>query len=231
MKGFSGLVGPDGRSALPEGVIDPECEDLAMDPEVEEKLSELFRNAVGGDDELKARYKLDVIFQRERSAHRAYPGMIVAWTNGSFSHGGGDEAVYFCTSRVEAKDGGERTCLAPIDLKLISGRVAVCPSCRTAVRPQELQGQRFARLHTQQWAELITKYFQLLECSADIRIGVFASDLRRVSNEELERDRGGERLYRARNNRTYVIYPLSAIVRDTTAGADMQDRIKAFLSA
>lgn len=233
MRGFTGLVGPDGRSALPEGIVDTSegAESLRLDQALEEKLNDVFKSAVEDLDNVRARFKLELVFVEGRSAYRAYPGLVVAWTNGGFANGGGDESIMFCGNEIEAKGGGTKQCCAPIDPKLVSRGVAVCASCQRASNPKKLQGQRFARLYTQQWVDLLVQYFVLLGCNADIRIGIMRGELRKASGLELERNHGGEKLRAVRDSREWIIYPLGNIIKDTASGSSLQKCFRAFLSA
>jgi len=160
----------------------------------------------------------------------SYPGVIVAWTNGGFASGGGDEVVYFCTASVE-KDGETRSCNAPLDLKFVSREIAVCPTCCNVIKPQELTGQVMARLTSQNWAKLLTRMFMLLEANADIRMGFMPGDLRGAAKVEQDKPRHGDVLNRVRLERNWVHYALKDIIRDTSTGSSLYQRIRVFLEA
>ena len=215
-------------SAVPEGIRDlvRTGDDLSLDPETEEKLHQLWEEAANYS-ELKAKYKLEVVFTERRSKHAPFSGFVMAWSNGGFAHGGGDEVIYFCTSKNEKG----RQCNNPLDLKWIGGQNAVCPKCRNVIEVEKLMGQIYAKLPHQHWATLITRVFRILDCDADIRLGVLRGDLRTASNAEQERDLQGDKLNKVRLDRRWVVYPLSNIIKDTSAGADLYGRIRAFLSA
>ena len=86
-----------------------------------------------------------------------YLGVVCIWTNGGFSHGGGDEVVYLCSGQTTNKQDEIITCGAPIDLKFVSHDVAVCAKCKSALVPKEMTGQIIAKLSGQNWAKLMTK--------------------------------------------------------------------------
>lgn len=227
-----GLVGPDGRSALPPGIVDHAegADSIAVSQEVQDRLDQIFKE--GKLEEVKASYKLEVAINEERSMIKPYWGLVTAWTNGGFNHGGGDEAVYFCPSKVD-KNGETRTCSAPIDLKWIGKGAALCPTCRNAVLPKELAGQVGFRLTTQNWAAVITRMWLGLGGDADIRLGVMRGQIR-ARTEDILKARSlnaGDKLDDLRTKRDWAIYPLRNIIRDTAAGADLQGRIRAFLSS
>jgi len=228
MTAYQGIVGADGRSIVPDGVVDTSygAESVEVSPEVQARLDDLFK---GQDlDNIKARYKLEVAINDERSRDRPFTGLITAWTNGGFNSGGGDEAVYFCSSLVN-----DRTCSAPLDLKWIGKHTALCPSCRQAIEPKELAGQIGAKLTFAGWAGLITKIWNRLGGDADIRIGVMTGSLHRRTEDVLQGGMAsaGDKLDNLRGKREWSIYPLRNIVKDTAAGADLQGRILAFISA
>jgi hypothetical protein len=226
----SGYVKADGTSAVPDGVVDLAAagQDLVLDAAVAEKLETVWKDVERS--ELKARYKLEVAFTEDRSVHRPFSGFVVALTNGGFAHGGGDEAVYFCIGDVE-RDGVPRKCHAPLDLKWVGRDAAVCPVCRSVVRPADLAGQIYAKLPMQHWASLITRIFYKLGCDADLRIGTMRGDLRRATELEQVRERRGEHLNGVRLQRQWVIYPLANILKDTASGASLSSRVRAFLHA
>lgn len=230
-KGVGGLVGPDGQSILPAGIVDHAegAEGVNLSPEVQARLDAIFKS---GLEEIKGTYKLELaIDEAERSSIKPYWGLVTAWTNGGFAHGGGDEAVYFCSVVVE-KNGQQRTCSAPIDLKWIGASAAICPTCRHAIDPKELAGQVGFRLTTQNWAAVLTRMWLTLGGSADIRLGVMQGGIRAKTDDILKRvsNSAGDKLDDLRGKRRWASYPLKNIIKDTSAGADLQMRIRDFLA-
>ena len=230
-RAYQGVVGPDGRSATPAGIVDTSAgaDDVVVSEEVQRRLKLLFNEEI---DTLKASYKLEVVFTEARSVHAPFGGIVSAWTNGGFAHGGGDQAVYFCPSPVE-KNGQTRTCSTPLDLKWISKKMALCPVCRNSIEPKELAGQMFFKLTHQNWALVITRMFVALNNDADIRLVTMGGDLRRLTDAAIKGDKTArpEHFGQLRDDRHAVVYPLKNIVKDTSAGADLLGRIRAFLTA
>lgn len=225
---MSGYVDGEGRSAVPEGIVDMAAlgDTVQLSAEVEERVKKALE---GLDDpnEVRARYKLEVVFTDERSMHRPFGGFVTAWTNGGFAHGGGDEAVYFCTGAR-----GDRRCDSPLELKWLGRDHAVCPVCRSVIDVQDLTGQVWAKLPVQGWTTLVTHMFQKLECDADLRIGMLRGDLIRTTLKEQDRTRASaEAVDRIRHDRRWLRYPLRNVLKDTAAGADLTARIRAFLTA
>lgn len=214
-------VRPDGHE------LDDKIQDIELSPEQEAEVQQAFSDLVGPDDELQARYKLELYFMEKRSIHKPFGGFLFAWTNGGFAHGGGDESIYFCPTKL---DSGKQ-CLHPIHIQFISKRVAVCEKCKQAHDPRHLVGQIWAKLSFQKWSELITRYFRILGSSADIRLGMMPGDLHGATKREMEKPCYGEILNKIRMERQWVIYELHRIVQDTSNGAELEGRIRAFLSA
>jgi len=223
----TGYVGADGRSNVPEGFDGlEEIEDQKLSQEMEESLHELWKASGIESDQAKAKFKLEVVFHDDRSEHKPYLGTVVAWTNGGYMNGGGDESIYFCPAETE-----KGRCFTPIDIRLVQGDMAVCPSCRRATNALKLIGQITARLPTQRWVDLLSKMFHRLGSDADIRVGHFRGDIRVASAIEMETPRHGERLDRVYRDRVWVIYPLKEMMRDVHTGSSIQSRIRALLSA
>jgi hypothetical protein len=227
----TGTVDASGNSAIPQGLFDmAELGNKLEDSELDDRIAALLK-AENPPEEVKAKFKLEVIFTESRTIHAPLTGVVMAWTNGGFMHGGGDEVVYFCPKMVDAPNGGTTMCREPLSILFVSKRIAVCPKCKATSDPKELVGQFFAKLPMEKWATLVTKMFGVLGCNADIRIGTMRGDLRRANEREDEKYMRGEHLDRVRNSREWVIYPLRNIIKDTAAGADLYNRMRAFLSA
>lgn len=230
-KGHRGLVGPDGKSVLPAGVVDSSegAESVVISEEIQRRLDQIYKEEEL--DKVKAKYKLELAINDERSTIKPYWGLVTAWTNGGFRHGGGDEAIHFCPVLVE-KNGQTRTCSAPIDLKWIGKAAAICPTCRNAIKPADLCGQVGFRATTQNWAIIMTKMWASLGGDADIRLGVMRGKIRARTDDILQKVSlgAGDKLDDLRLKREWAIYPLKNIIKDTAAGADLTKRVYAFLS-
>jgi hypothetical protein len=230
---ITGLVGPDGKSALPAGIVDHAegADDVAVSEEVQKRLDQIFKD--GNLDNLKARYKLELCVHADaRSTIKPYFGIVTAWTNGGFNSGGGDEVVYFCPVILD-KDGQSRTCSSPIDLKWIGKSAAICPTCRNAFKPDDLCGQVGFRFTTQNWAAVIARMWVGLGGDADIRLGIMRGRIRERTDDIMMRTslKAGDKLDELREKREWAIYPLRNIMKDINAGAALQARILHFISS
>lgn len=173
-----------------------------------------------------AKYKVEVFFGRQRSMHAAFPGCISLWESGNQLHGGGDTKVYECPSA----DLGHGPCNGIIGGSSQGYGHLVCPACLHTWRGDEVSGERLARLTTQNWAELIYRYYVRAGHNADIYMKYTPMDLREASSLEQVRQHMGEKLGKVRGSRRLAIYPLKNIISDVSAGADIVRRFQAFLS-
>lgn len=229
-----GLVSPTGESAIRQLTGDNSIfdmvatgKDLQVSPEVEEQIQALMGTMTETGE---AKFLLDIYFNEERSIHRPFSGFLMAWTNGGFAHGGGDEKVYFCPSKVE-RNGQTKICAAPMAPNLIKHGVGVCVTCQQPSRDKQFVGEVYFKLGMSSWAAVIERYFFRLECNADIRLGIMRGDLRKTTEIEQTSERQGELLENLRFRREWVRYSLKSIIKDGTSGATLESRLNAFLRA
>lgn len=180
-----------------------------------------FRRVVD-PDKTAAKYKLEVQFSQERSAHKPFAGSVHFWLSGTQLHGGGDELIYPCPDDL---------CGGLIPPKLNSDGVAVCPTCkRTWASDHDLKESTFYKLPIRKWAEVVARDWQRLEHNADVYLKFHPVDIRPLAMIELKRGCGGEKLDHARNSRRVAIYELSRILQDINAGAELSRCVFAFLT-
>src|SRR5690606_41702028 len=55
------------------------------------------------DDQIKAKYKLEVLFGKARSTWKPTSGALTFWENGSKFHGGGDAKIYLCPGKLTGR--------------------------------------------------------------------------------------------------------------------------------
>lgn len=208
--------------------------EMQLAAEVQTRLNDIIGECLNDG---KAKYKLEVYFPHERLRNAHYPGLISMWSNGGFAHGGGDHNIYLCTEKVEKDNGQTGSCANVVDIRFFTkdedgNPIAICQACKSAVDVEDLCGQIFARLTTENWAKLILKVFQRLELDADINITLVDGKLRDNTTSELEvKYQKGDLINKSRNDRVHIQYPLKHIIRDTSNGSDLYGRIKAFLEA
>lgn len=229
----AGHVRADGTSTaiLPAGVHDMvELGNLVqLTPEVEARLKAL---NLEPPRETSAKFKLEVYFKGGPRKGVEVRGLINAWSNGGFLNGGGDAIVYFCPHVVDAGSGVKYTCLNPIDVRFSATDAAVCTKCRTVTHPKDLVGQVINTLSTARWAQLLVRFFHVLECDTDLRMNVSTGEsIIKAAALETERNRGGEVYAKHAEKREWIVYSLRSIIEDTSKGSSLETRIKAFLEA
>lgn len=176
-----------------------------------------------------ASYKLEVMFNDERSYHKAFGGVVTWWESGSKLHGGGDAKIYLCPGK-ELKG---TQCEAFLFDSHNGMNFIVCPECGSLWKGEEVYGEVFYRLPIEKWADVLLSWFVRLGLDADIRIKYARDDIRTVAMREQEKQMGGEILLEARSDkrRSTAVYPLHNIIKDTSAGAGLRERILAFLKS
>jgi hypothetical protein len=229
------MVNAEGESAIKEMTGNPDIfdmvaagKDLKLTPELEAQMAESMKALLPSED--AGKFLLEIVFVEDRSMHRPFSGMLMAWMNGGFAGGGGDEKVYFCPNKVE-RNGQMKVCAAPMPPKLIKHGIGICLSCRQPSEDKKFIGEVFFKLPMQHWVAVVTRYYARLESNCDLKISVMHGDLRKVAAEEQARELRGEKLESTRRMREAVRYPLKSIIRDTGSGATLESAFKAFLTA
>lgn len=190
-----------------------------------QKLDEFFGQRV------VAKYKIEVVFGKERSTWKPCAGAISFYVSGSKLNGGGDEKLYLCP-RPDC--GGIIPPLRRFVKQTKDGRAIAhvpCPHCGVMWPENDLIGEIFCRLAPKDWALAILRLFAKFEHNADIYVKYHPTDIRAKTAMEVARPRGGEEMNKARKQRGLHIYPLKNIIKDTGAGAQLYDRILAFITA
>lgn len=179
------------------------------------------------DKEVKAKYKLEILFGKARSMAKPTVGVLSFWASGAKLHGGGDDKLYLCPGlRL-----GRNQCQALLLEQYNNSQGIVCPSCGTMWKHEEVIGELFFNLPMRKWAEVIYKYYRLCDYNADIYLKHAPEDIRSVAKAQSDKATwaGTKALDRTRDRRAKHIYPLRNIIKDTSAGADLLSRFYAFL--
>lgn len=209
-----------------------ECLDEAAVPELtEERKHDLaVRDATVQklfDSAVKGRYKIELFFREVRSAKGLRTGQLQVFENGTKLNGDGDAKVYFCPGKLLRRS----ECQGIIPYDAAGYGYLVCPSCKTAWKEEEVYGEILGVWHPQTWADLLERTFRQLGNSADIYAKYPKFDIRDAANKEQQKELRGELLNRVRAPRIRVIYPLANILKDTSAGAELNKRFLAFLTS
>lgn len=179
------------------------------------------------DQSVKGRYKIDVFFREVQTVNGLRTGMLQVFENGTKLNGDGDAKVYFCPGDKLRGSG----CQGVIPYDSTGYGFLVCPSCVTTWKEEEVYGEILANWFPQGWADQIERTFRQLGSSADIYVKYPRFSLQKASEQEQEKELRGDKLNAVRSARKRVIYPLRNILQDTSAGADLNKRILAFLKA
>lgn len=174
-----------------------------------------------------ARYKIELFFGKARRLYEPTPGIISLWESGSKLHGGGDSKIFICPGKLLKRN----DCQAVIPEAANVSSTHFCSSCRVTWSGKEVIGEHIANLPMKKWAEVLFQYFQRLGYNADIYLKYAPDDIRTTAALEQEKNRGGEMYAKTRSRRSKLLYPLSHIIKDTAAGADLLGRFVAFLMA
>lgn len=173
-------------------------------------------------DALQSRYRLQIMFRgRERSTWKPMFGQLSFWEGAAAAYGGGDAKIYLCPE-----------CLKPLPNNASGGGLYACPVCSKAWKGEQVVGEILARNTVQNWARCILFYFQKLGMNVDLILrSQPVADIRVLSEQEQERDRGGEFIEPMRASRQPVVYPLKNIIKDLHNGGDLEKRILAFIKS
>jgi hypothetical protein len=173
----------------------------------------------------KARYKIELTLSGDRRRIQAVAGLLVFWESGAMLHGGGDGALYICPGKHLKRN----DCAAFMNGDCQALGTWICPKCQTQWKPADVIGQLGFRLTMQNWAVVLHRYYIALGGNADLVMSYMPDTIRGVAEREQQKQLGGDLLGRVRGRRTKVVYPLANIIKDTSAGAGLYNRIYAFL--
>jgi len=179
------------------------------------------------EKECIGKYKIELLFSYSRSLRNPTAGALSVWESGAKLHGGGDAKVYFCPGRVR----GVNDCEHVIPADNANFGHCLCPGCGTVWEAQYVLGEVMGRYTMQTWAEILLKYYQILDHNADIYIKQPKSDIRAAARAEQEKQLKGDKLNVVRAGMRKVIYPLKRIIADTSAGADLYTQFHTLLKS
>lgn len=175
-----------------------------------------------GFDNIKAGYKIEIMFGPKRTPQGPNAVCIQLWESGKRLDGDADDRMYWCRDVAMDSNLG---CGKPIPSGAIHNDIAICPSCQMAIRADKLTGEQIHFITTQNLALKVEAVFHDLKDNADIYCKYDQSDIR---YQAVLREKGFEK---ARWLRGMFIYPLKNIIKDTSAGSTIASRFRAFFSA
>jgi hypothetical protein len=172
--------------------------------------------------ELRAKWKIEVTFMRNRTPKGLNAYGVRIWESGRALNGEGDVLAFWC---LNADPDSNEGCRNIISSDFIKEGVAFCPHCKRTIRADMLTDMVGGNVYMDSLAKYLAGLFRKLNSSADIYLKFHREDIRYVA---MVRAKGGEK---AEKMKGLHIYPLKNIIKDTSAGADLGKRILAFLSA
>ena len=199
------------------------------------------------DQPIKAKYKLEVHFGPDRSSlhHKLMAALVTIWESGRRLHGGGDEKMYWC---------GYDDCGKPFSTDNFSYMHAVCPKCLRELmldpysRQEQIDylkregrssegieklpivvGEKLMKQAPPAIASFLAKTWHALECHADIYLKFHPKDIR-IDKAQIDH-KVFDKVNLAHAKREPLIYPLGRILKDTTAGGDLEANILAMITA
>jgi len=198
--------------------------------------------------EKKAKFKIEVSFGKDRTPTgqpRGNIAVVSVYESGKRFDGGGDVMAYWCdrvdegSGLVEFSPGRKRAqmgCRKVIteefithatvptkDHKTASIKRAVCPHCHRQWNAGAITGQVYGRWTSATLARVLSDMWVRLDGDADIYLKYHYTDIRCIA---MERNMGTAA---ARAHRGAVIYPLQNIMKDTSGGASIENRLKVFV--
>ncbi|TXH09031.1 MAG: hypothetical protein E6R04_09120 [Spirochaetes bacterium] len=204
--------------------------DKLADPKVREAVeraqktknvsSDEAEKSLGSTPEIRAKYKIEVMFDKDRTTVGPNLLGLQIWESGKKFHGGGDELMYWCMD-TESNQG----CKQPIPGNFIKGPVGICPSCNRGISMERAAHIRVLRVTTRVLADELVNVFRSLKSNADIYLKYAKTDAHYMA---MERSKGPAV---ARRLKGMHIYPLKNILKDTASGADLSNRFYAFLTS
>jgi hypothetical protein len=206
----------------------------------------------------RAKFKLEVTFGKNRRITREAlnTGAVLIWESGRRFHGGGDEKMYWCGwTKDWPFTPVDKPCGRPILTKFFNINHVVCPSCMREnfldpyVKKRHINaakrggkdvdglkrmpivcGERIFNMSPMKLAELLARYWNELECNADLYLKFHPTDIRCRDVAEVKKQDVYDKARQKRND-GLLIYPLERIIADTTAGASLEKRFLAAITA
>jgi hypothetical protein len=196
------------------------------------------------EEKARAKYKIEIHFGPNRTVQGPNLCLILLYRSGTFFHGGGDDLAYWCLDcrvlgkinpkeawkfflheKNKSKEDRVNGCTNIITAESMKNGVGFCPTCGKAIDSKFLTGQLPFYGTTRELSSFVSTLFRSLENSADIYCKFSRDDIRYTV---IEKKLGSED---ARRLRGLFIYPLPNLLKETAAGASLEDRFWAFFTA
>lgn len=176
-----------------------------------------------GAKDVPAKYKIEVFFGPGRTHQGPNVISIKFWESGRRLHGGGDDLMFICRNSEEGKE--NEGCQAIFSSDFVRHGIAICPKCQRALNAEKLTRGLVGNKTTRQLATELAFFWRKLGGNADVYLKFDRTDIR---YRMVEREKGPQK---ARELKGLSIYPLKNILADTAGGAELENRLFAFLTA
>lgn len=218
MKGLVGEASPDFYKTAPKEMI---AASKRAERTTHITSGQVLKD-LGGKEEVRAKYKIEVTFVKNRTSRGLNAVGVQIWESGKRFHGGGDEMMFWCKDSRKGQDGG---CWGPIPGDNIKAGVAYCPSCKKAMNADLLTNMKLGNVYMDTLSKELEVIFRQLDGDADLFLKFHKTDIRYIAMVKAKGSLVAERL------KGMSIYPLKNILKDISSGADLAGRFKAFLTS
>jgi len=186
-----------------------------------EALQKLF--SLGDKTKVLGTYRIHLIFDEERSMHRPYRGLVTFWVSMRKMDSGSAMSMSICPTEG---------CDRPFFEGPQNG-VYGCPKCGKSYKGTQVKDTIFARLTTQNWADLVLKWFLAFNSDADVQITYSPKDIRAATQLEIAKDRRGEEIRKVQKEMTTreSIFPFGSIVKAASNGAPLHRLFMNYINA
>lgn len=208
--------------------------EFEQDPELEAAVLEA--------DGIRAGYKIEIMFGPRRTTNGPNVCLVQLWESGKHFHGGGDSLMYTCinTKKLDQKTtkdvllglhknpeffAGFGGCGKAIPGNSMASGIAFCPHCKKGINAKLLTHLLPFENTTAELSEVLALIFRQLKDNADLYSKFFRDDIRYQASLRAYGEEKGRKL------RGLSIYPLKNIMKDLAAGAALETKFRAFLSA
>jgi hypothetical protein len=171
---------------------------------------------------LAAKYKIEITFIHGRRLHGDNKCGIQIWESGKKLHGGGDQLMFVCVDTQAKKPEG---CGGFISADDIQNGIAFCKKCMRQINANRLGVFYAMNAPAERISAKLVELFRHLDSNCDIYLKFAPDDVRYKAMAQAKGKKVADRL------KGMAIYPLSNIILDVSAGADLGKRFKAFITS
>jgi hypothetical protein len=170
---------------------------------------------------LVATYKIQIMFDYQRTGKNVVPCLISFWRSSGKLSEDNDSLLYVCKYEKDPRLGCGMPFLSESRGALVNGtpmQLFECTHCKRYVNRATVCNDVVYKLPAEKLAPIVYKYFRALNSDADIYLKHFKSNTIKEDYTELKNE--------------YSIYPLARLIKDASLGSSQTIKnIEAFLRA